>query len=426
LHGNAFDIPTAGMSPQEIDALIKAGVKAGFRGFGGYDGSVHFDVGPQRTWGPSYGSDTTPQYLKAALSGAEFSPMNYATPTISTKGGQAVNPDEIAKDATAQSTGGGLLGMLGGQSDQPRPTMKERFRDPNFWNEIALGFHSMASFPNQAAINMLSSRIERGEARKQEQDQINKTVAFFDKLGDPRLSELARFAPSAALSLYGQMQKPVSEGEAIKQYRLAVDQGFKGTFFEYKKQLAEAGRPVTGAQEKAWEKGLGEWGVEQYAKAQEEAANADKMLAQAAELEQLMLDPNFMSGGLAEQKMAAKKIIEALGGDPAKVESMEAFQAVSSQLVLDSMGGSLGAGFSEGDRKFVERMQPSLTTSKAGNQLIIQMTRKIAQRKKEIARFADEYIAKNGKIDAKFKSALREWSNQNPLFAGGNAAGYLD
>ena len=239
LHGNAFDITTAGMSPQEIDALIKAGVKAGFRGFGGYDGSVHFDVGPQRTWGPSYGSDTTPQYLRAALSGAEFSPMTYATPTISTKGGQAVNPDEIEQAAAAQSTGGGILNMLGGQQQQ-RPPLRERFRDPNFWNEVALTFHSMSSFPNEQAISALQSRVERSREAKKEQDQLNKTIAFFDKFGNSHLSELARVSPSAALSLYAQMQKPTADKGASSTIGKIMDDYRRGLITKEQMEVAVA------------------------------------------------------------------------------------------------------------------------------------------------------------------------------------------
>lgn len=143
---------------------------------------------------------------------------NYATPTISTKGGQAVNPDEIAKDATAQSTGGGLFGMLGGRSDQPRPTMKERFRDPNFWNEVALTFHSMSSFPNEAAIRSLESRVNLARETKKEQDQLNKTIGFFQKMGRDDLVQLAQVSPSAALNLYAQSTKPgykVMTGEQV-------------------------------------------------------------------------------------------------------------------------------------------------------------------------------------------------------------------
>lgn len=170
---------------------------------------------------------------------------SYATPTIMTKGGQAVEPDQIKKDAMAQSTG--IMGMAGGQQrqamggSQPRQTMGERFRDPNFWNELALAFHSMSSFPNEAAIRSLESRVSTARERRREQDQINKTIAFFEKANMPQLAELARVSPTAAINAYGQMVKPATEGEAIKQYRLAVEQGFKGTFMDYKTALAKAG-----------------------------------------------------------------------------------------------------------------------------------------------------------------------------------------
>jgi predicted oxidoreductase len=166
---------------------------------------------------------------------------------------------------------------------------------------------------------------------------------------------------------------------------------------------------------------MGEYGVKTYAGIQDAAVNASNMLNSTAQLEALMTDPNFQSGALAEPVMAAKKIIEVLGGDPANVASMEAFRSVTSRLILDSMGGSLGAGFSEGDRKFVERMQPSLDMSMAGNRMLIGMQNAVAQRKLQIAEFADRYVAENGRIDEKFNQALRRWSQENPLFGNGSA-----
>lgn len=59
-HGNAFDFSTAGMSQSEVGALIDAAQSVGFNGVGVYDNSVHFDVGPRRAWGPSYGRESLP------------------------------------------------------------------------------------------------------------------------------------------------------------------------------------------------------------------------------------------------------------------------------------------------------------------------------------------------------------------------------
>ena len=168
--------------------------------------------------------------------------------------------------------------------------------------------------------------------------------------------------------------------------------------------------------ETAWQKGMGEYGVKTFAAIQNEALSAQDMLSNTIVLENLMQDPNFTSGALVEPKMAYRKVIETLGGEAADVGSLEAFRAVASKLILDQMGGSLGAGFSEGDRKFVEAMGAQLSTSIEGNKMIIQINRKIGQRKLEIAGFADKYVKEKGMIDKDFMGALREWSKANPLF----------
>ena len=177
-----------------------------------------------------------------------------------------------------------------------------------------------------------------------------------------------------------------------------------------------AGDTIIGGSEKAWEKGIGDLGVKTLTKIQDDAASAVDMIGQSRVLKALMNDPDFKSGALTEPVIAFKKVIEALGGDPANVGSQEAFQAVTAQLILDKMGGSLGVGFSEGDRKFVERMAPALSTSELGNQLILKMNTAVAERKIEINNFANQYIEQNGMIDQRFNSALMKWAKANPMF----------
>jgi hypothetical protein len=180
-----------------------------------------------------------------------------------------------------------------------------------------------------------------------------------------------------------------------------------------------------GGSEKAWERGIGELGVKTLEKIQNDAASAVDMLGQTQILTSLMNDPNFRSGALAEPQMAYKKIVEALGGDAANVGSQEAFQAVTAQLILDKMGGSLGAGFSEGDRKFVESMAPRLSTSLAGNKLIIAMNNAVANRKIQINDFANKYIEENGMLDQNFNAALSRWAAENPIFVDVNPENYF-
>ena len=64
LHGNAFDINTAGWTPEEKLALADAAYDAGFRGFGFYNNNLHFDVASPRAWGPSYKRESVPLWAQ--------------------------------------------------------------------------------------------------------------------------------------------------------------------------------------------------------------------------------------------------------------------------------------------------------------------------------------------------------------------------
>lgn len=65
IHGNAFDLHVPGLSQADTIALIEDAKRAGFSGIGVYGpGTLHFDVGPKRAWGPSYGSDSIPGWAR--------------------------------------------------------------------------------------------------------------------------------------------------------------------------------------------------------------------------------------------------------------------------------------------------------------------------------------------------------------------------
>jgi hypothetical protein len=67
INGNAFDVPVSNLSQDERRALISDAYDAGFKGVGVYNGSLHFDVGPQRAWGPDYHSGSIPGWAKSAI-----------------------------------------------------------------------------------------------------------------------------------------------------------------------------------------------------------------------------------------------------------------------------------------------------------------------------------------------------------------------
>ncbi len=67
LHGRAFDVDVAGLSIPERQELIRRARAAGFSGIGVYENSLHFDVGGDRAWGPSYRRDSLPDWAAEAV-----------------------------------------------------------------------------------------------------------------------------------------------------------------------------------------------------------------------------------------------------------------------------------------------------------------------------------------------------------------------
>jgi hypothetical protein len=129
-----------------------------------------------------------------------------------------------------------------------------------------------------------------------------------------------------------------------------------------------------------------------------------------------MADPGFYSGTGADSVLAIKRAAAAIGLDPNGVDSMEAFSSQAKAAALASMGGSLGTGFSNADRDFVEGQVPGLANTPEGNSKLIDIQSAIQQRKIDIAQMARDYEAKNGQIDNGFMTELSGWAEKNPLF----------
>lgn len=291
------------------------------------------------------------------------------------------------------------------------------------------GLQRVAADRRNATIAEMQKRADAGDTVAQRYLQGIQSGALDMKTGFAGyLNEVAaneRMQKQLNAQAAAAARKPAATSAAEKKYDFLRRMGMP-----HEQALAEAmktgGGITIGGSEKAWEKGIGELGVKTLEKIQNDAASAVDMLGQTQILTSLMNDPNFRSGALAEPEMGYKKIIEALGGDAANVGSQEAFQAVTAQLILDKMGGSLGAGFSEGDRKFVERMAPQLSTSQTGNALIIQMNNAVANRKIQINAFANKYIEENGMLDQNFNAALSRWAVENPIFVDVSAESYFE
>ncbi len=108
------------------------------------------------------------------------------------------------------------------------------------------------------------------------------------------------------------------------------------------------------------------------------------------------LNPGAASGGTAEARMTAANILNGLGFsiDP-KLAATQEFDAIASRMVIDSLGGSLGTGFSNADRDFVTRTVPQIGHSmEARTALLNFMEGKFNQQVNDYNQ-ADAYARKN-------------------------------
>lgn len=104
--------------------------------------------------------------------------------------------------------------------------------------------------------------------------------------------------------------------------------------------------------------------------------------------------------------------------------NVEAADAIANKLVLDVMGGSLGAGFSNADRDFARSMGPQTAQTPQGRNQIIQFATLKAQRDQQVAQMARQWQQRAGRLDKPDRSGktfydyLDAWAEANPLVAG--------
>jgi hypothetical protein len=201
--------------------------------------------------------------------------------------------------------------------------------------------------------------------------------------------------------------------DPAKAYQMSLKGDDKGKIG----QIGGDGTTVNVGAEKGYDKQSGEDYAKYFKDMRDGENSGRKTMASLNVMERSMADPNFYSGSGAEKLATLKKWAVALGGDPDQVSSVESFNAMAKQATLDAMGGSLGTGVSNADRDYIDGQVPNLGNTPEGNKAVIDIQRKIAQRKIDIAKQAREYAKTHqGRIDVGFDDALSQWADANPLF----------
>jgi hypothetical protein len=152
------------------------------------------------------------------------------------------------------------------------------------------------------------------------------------------------------------------------------------------------------------------------------AATAQTRIDQYDRLDKLLGD--FEGGRLAGTGVEIASALNSIGWPiDKKLGNLQAAQALSANMLLTAMGGSLGVGVSNTDRDFLEKTIPGLGQAAGGRRLMMQYGKAVAGRERQVGKAARGWQAKYGRLDAtddqgrSFEDSLMVWAAKNPLFA---------
>lgn len=269
--------------------------------------------------------------------------------------------------------------------------------------------------------------------RNRQLQQQNKTYEFF-KQNAPEFAQMIEggMPVDQVWQTYTQQRfaKPtdtyrlLSDDEETK-FGLPTDNAYQIGSDNRISQIGGGGTTVNMPKgESEYDKNLAKSLVDRFTETQKEGQTGGRALMQMDVMKRAMGDPGFYSGAGAPQVLQLKRWARTLGIEGAEgVDSIETFNAMAKGAALDTMGGSLGTGFSNADRDFVLDQVPQITNTPEGNMMLIDVQSKINKRKQEIAALARQYAAQNGgRLDIYFDEYLAQWADQHPLFVEGTGS----
>lgn len=141
------------------------------------------------------------------------------------------------------------------------------------------------------------------------------------------------------------------------------------------KTTAKVSASASSVGETAFTKQLGELDAKKVAGAIETRDNAIATLNSLNRLNQLN-QQDLISGTFASGRVGATNLLSTLGlasgKDIDKLSASENYQKTAGDVILGTLGGKLGAGFSNEDRKFIQSLVPQLENSPLARKQLIE------------------------------------------------------
>lgn len=411
---NEADLPILSNIVSQARANGVTGIGAGDDYMGA--GRFHIGFGNEAVWGAGGKSENAPDWLRAAYSGAPAPARTHVAQVAQAGGGNPSVAQLIALAGNEWANPGqsSVVSALLGQAMQQQ--------DPRYQQDLAMGDLQLRQLQQQLNAQPYQPRVLTPGEMEQWGLPSNSGSWVLPENGIPQnlysAPALNTDFETITIDVPGVGPQTFNTADP-QQYQIANDLLAQGAT-EIKTPAAQVNIGAETGYDSTVGKGMGE----RYLSLQDEASTARSTLNSLDIMEQAMSQPGFYSGFGADQLAQVKKLGQSLGLNVDGIDSMEAFNAQAKSAALDTMGGSLGTGFSNADRDFVLDQVPTLSNTPQGNAALIKVQRAINQRKIDVARLSREYSASNnGRLDAGFDDYLADWAEKNPLFPDGGVFG---
>ena len=301
--------------------------------------------------------------------------------------------------AGANRLGGAIGGMLGAQDPemmrlQQRQGMLQNI-DLTNPESLKQGIQTAMQNKDYQLVSELTNRyqsaVASGLAARKTESEIAKNMR--EKAGADPVQQLLRTGKYTIASLGNYEQSgniadlvPVDPNEPT-----ALSETSEGIFLVNKKDGTKIARigsaPERGTKnivnvdakgEAEFSKELGKLDAK---KVSDAGTARDNALATVRSLNQLekLDNQGLISGSFATGRVGATNLLNTLGlaspEDQQRLASSQNYQKVAGDVILGVLGGKLGAGFSNEDRKFIEGLVPQLETSPAARRQLITFMR---------------------------------------------------
>ena len=218
--------------------------------------------------------------------------------------------------------------------------------------------------------------------------------------------------------VYQSGPKPTDE---MREYELAKQQGFTGSFYDYKRQLKAAGATNVnvGKGENKFDEEMGKKYAETAIGIQEAGRAAPAKIGTLSQMRDAI--GGIYTGAGGETILKARRALSAVGIDMGDVSDAEFVQAAGNRIALELRNPQGGAGMpgamSDKDREFLVSSVPGLTKTPEGNAKLIDYMIAIERRNQQVAQQMQQYMSTHGgRIDAGFYDELAAWAEANPMF----------